>query len=134
MFLHCWGDGKFQLYHVATATYQRLVQGNEDRPMIYHLPSGLFSFSGKEQPNLILARKSSLEQEESRNYLDLPTLGGCCYGNYVFRPEAERASVTNPHRCRPNEQVWQFSVTCETVAVKVEVRSITKVVFFCCFF
>jgi len=57
--------------------------------MIYHLPSGLFSFSGKEQPNLILARKSSLEQEESRNYLDLPTLGGCCYGNYVFRPEAE---------------------------------------------
>ena len=89
VFLHCWGDGKLQLYHVATATYQRLVQGNEDRPMIYHLPSGLFSFSGKEQPNLILARKSSLEQEESRNYLDLPTLGGCCYGNYVFRPEAE---------------------------------------------
>jgi len=43
--------------------------------------------TGKEQPNLILARKSSLEQEESRNYLDLPTLGGCCYGNYVFRPE-----------------------------------------------
>ena len=63
--------------------------------MIYHL-RGPFFFSGKEQPNLILARKSSLEQEESRNYLDLPTLGGCCYGNYVFRPEAERASVTTP--------------------------------------
>lgn len=132
VFLHCWGDGKFQLYHVATATYQRLVQGNEDRPMIYHLPWA-FSFSGKEQPNLILARKSSLEQEESRNYLDLPTLGGCCYGNYVFRPEAERASVTTPTDAgRMNNQ--QFSVTCETVAVKVEVRSITKVVFFCCFF
>ena len=46
-----------------------------------------------------------------------------------------RKGISNhPHRCRPNEQVWQFSVTCETVAVKVEVRSITKVVFFCCFF
>jgi len=43
--------------------------------------------TGKDHPNLILARKSSLEQEETRIYLDLPTLGGCCYGNYVFRPE-----------------------------------------------
>lgn len=44
---------------------------------------------GKEQgqSNLIFARMSSLEQVETRHYLDIP-LGGCCYSNFVFRPEA----------------------------------------------
>eukprot|EP00435_Cladocopium_sp_Y103_P053306 s2311_g17.t1 len=44
--------------------------------------------TGKEQgpANLIFARMSSLEQVETRHYLDIP-LGGCCYSNFVFRPE-----------------------------------------------
>lgn len=44
--------------------------------------------TGKEhgQPNMIFARMSSLEQVETRHYLDIP-LGGCCYSNFVFRPE-----------------------------------------------
>eukprot|EP00913_Durusdinium_trenchii_P016625 g15628.t1 len=41
--------------------------------------------TGRQAPSVILARKSSLENEENRHGLDKP--GGLCYANGVFRPE-----------------------------------------------
>lgn len=131
MFLHCWGDGKFQLYHVATATYQRLVQGNEDRPMIYHL-RGPFFFRKRAAQFDPGAEKFPGTRRESQ--LSGSThLGWLLLWQLCLSTRGRRASVTTP-----TDAGWmtnqQFSVTCETVAVKVEVRRITKVLFFCCFF
>lgn len=60
-------------------------------------------------------------------------LGWLLLWQLCLSTRGRRASVTTP-----TDAGWmtnqQFSVTCETVAVRVEVRSITKVLFFCCFF